>query len=234
MSASPRLTRWFRALCLLSCAGGALQACGGRSDTSDYLFDGQPSAGGSSSASAGTANSGAVSSGAVASGGSRPTPGTGGSSSIAGTSAGGSASMQGGAPGTGGGSSGGAPSGGVGMAGTAAVGGQAGNAPITCGASVCNGFTQTCCATLGGVGCIPKGQACGGAVLDCGASSDCDGNQVCCLTIVGEVGSNSQCKNSCMGMGPGRERQLCSSDADCQNQRRCRDTVFGVSVCTRL
>ena len=234
MPAAPRFTSLFHALCLLTGTGAALQGCGGRSDTSDSLFEGQPSSGGSGAIAGavhgGAVGSGAVSSGGAASGGSRPSSGTAGTSGQAGTGAGGSA--QGGVPGTGG-NSGGMPQGGVGIAGTAA-GGGAGNAPITCGADVCDGSTETCCVTLAGFGCVPQGAACSGAVLECGATSDCVGNQVCCLDIVDAVGSSSRCKSSCTGRGPTRERQLCTTDDDCQNQRRCRDTVFGISVCTRL
>jgi hypothetical protein len=216
------------ALALVCCSFAALQACGGRSDTEAFrLGDELPNGG--------TSNVGASSStGAVSGGGKKPS-GTAGSGTVAGGSSGvgGSGVAQGGAVSVGGKAQGGAAQGGTGVV-TAGTGGTGIGAPITCGGSVCDGLRETCCATLGGLGCIPEDQACNGAVLNCGSSSDCEGNQVCCLSLLGDVGSGSACKDACVGMDAGRERQLCVMDADCRGNRTCRDTVFGVSVCTRF
>ena len=245
MPASTPLARSFRLVSLLSVAFASLQACGGRSDTEDYLFDEAP--GGGTTSVAGTRNVG----------GSRPGGSAGTTSTGAVTGTGGSGAVPGGASGVGGGSSGsaagglpgmggvsqggmaqggmaqgGVAQGGAGVAGSV-TGGQPGS-PVTCGASICSAPAETCCATLGGFGCIPAGQSCAGATLDCGASSDCGGNDVCCLQIVGNSSVGSSCKNNCSGMGSGRERQLCTTDQECQGNRRCRDTVFGVRVCTRF
>ena len=214
-----RVSRPVSALCLVCCAIVALAACGGRSDTEDFRFSDDLSNGGTPS-SGGVQNTGAQSTGGKK-------PGNGGTATtVGGSSVGGMA--------TGGVATGGVGQAGTSFAGAVSMGGSGMVVPITCGNDVCNALTETCCATLGGFGCIPEDRDCGGAVLNCGSSTDCGGNQVCCLHIVGEVGSSSSCKNSCAGMGPGRERQLCTSDDDCGGQRRCRDTVFGVSVCTRF
>jgi hypothetical protein len=214
------------ALALVCCSFAALQACGGRSDTEDFRFSDDLPNGATSS------NVGASSSGG-ASGGKKPS-GTAGSGVVVG----GSSGVGGGGVSVGGKAQGGAAQGGAAQAGTGAVtggvGGTASGAPITCGGNVCDSLSETCCATLAGLGCISEGQACNGAVLNCGSTSDCEGSQVCCLSFVGEVGSGSACKNGCDGMGPGRERQLCVTDADCRGNRSCRDTVFGISVCTRF
>lgn len=227
----PASSRFGRALGLLCCSFAVLQACGGRSDTEDFRFDDDllPSSG----------RGGSNGSGANSSAGKQPGGIAGTSMVVGGTSAGGSGIVQGGTVGfggkaTGGAAQGGVAQGGVGVAGSIATGGTGAIVPLTCGNTVCNSLIETCCATLGGFGCIPEGEACNGAVLHCGAASDCDGNQVCCLRIVDEVGSGSACKDSCQGMGPDRERQLCHTDADCAANRQCRDTVFGISVCTRF
>lgn len=241
MLASSRLGR---ALCVLWCSFAALQACGGRSDMDDYYFsDDLPLSG---SPGIGGANGrGANGSGANSSAGKRPDGAAGAPMMVGGSSGvGGSGIAQGGAISAGGKASGGGPAGGAaqggvgqggsGVAGSVAMGGTGVDAPVTCGNMVCNALIESCCATLGGLGCIPEDQACNGTVLNCGSSSDCGGNQVCCLRFLDEVGSGSECKNNCDGMGPGRERQLCNTDDDCRGNRTCRDTVFGVSVCTRF
>lgn len=229
----PASFRLGSALGLLCSSFAALQACGGRSDTEDFRFTDELPNGGVSGVGASSAT------GAVSSGGKKPT-GSAGSGTVVGGSSGvgGSGVVQGGNVGLAGQGQGGKSSGGVGQAGTGVVMGGVGGTgiadPITCGNTVCDALVETCCATLGGFGCIPEDEACNGAVLNCGSSSDCGGNQVCCLSIIDEVGSGSACKNNCNGMGPGRERQLCVTDADCRGNRTCRDTVFGVAVCTRF
>lgn len=215
------------ALALVCCSFVALGACGGRSDTEDFRFR-------EDLANGGTSNVGASSStGAVSSGGKKPVGMAGSGTVVGGSGVGGSGVVQGGAT-----SAGGKAQGGFGQAGTGAVtagvGGTGIAAPITCGGSVCDGLRETCCASLGGLACIPEDEDCNGAVLNCGSSSDCEGNQVCCLSFIGEVGTGSACKNGCDGMGPSRERQLCVTDDDCRGNRSCRDTVFGISVCSRF
>jgi hypothetical protein len=87
---------------------------------------------------------------------------------------------------------------------------------------------------LGGFGCISQAQECTGATLVCGASSDCGEGLVCCLQLIGEIDATSECKSACTN-GPGRERRLCSDDSECSaNRPFCRDTTFGIRVCTRF
>ena len=231
MPASSRFGRSFCLLCVLSCTFATLQACGGRSDTEDYLLgDGGPIDGPNGFGNGNT--------GASSSGGRSPGPGSAGAPSAGGAATGGSGIPPGGTTGLGGVAAGGASSagaaqGGAGVAGSGAAGG-ADSAPITCGSRVCNAVRETCCVTVAGFACIPEEDACGGAILSCGAAADCSGDDVCCLRVLGEVGSSSACKSSCRGMGPDRERQLCRTDEECAGNRRCRDTVFGISVCTRF
>ncbi len=230
----PASFRLGSALGLLCCSFAALQACGGRSDTEDFRFTDELPNGGANGVGASSPG------GAVSSGGKKPT-GTAGSGTVVGGSSGvgGSGVVQGGNVGVAGQGQGGVPSGGVGQAGSGGVGGTGVGGtgvvvPVTCGNVICDASVDTCCATLGGFGCIPAGQTCNGAVLNCGSTGDCEGNQVCCLSIINDVGSGSACKDACDGMGGGRERQLCGTDADCRGNRKCRDTVFGVAVCTRF
>jgi hypothetical protein len=229
MPARSRLTRPFRALSAICCATFALQACG-RSDVGDYYFDDELPGGGAV-AMGGTNASG----GASSTGGKKPS--TGGSSTTGGSMAAGGSmavggSAQGGAFTMGGAATAGTSQGGFTQAG---AGGTGQAVAITCGDQVCNSLVEACCATLGGFGCIPENQECSGATLNCGSSGDCGGNQVCCLRLVGEVSAASYCKDECAGMGPGRERELCTDDSDCGAERpRCRDTAFGVRVCSRF
>jgi hypothetical protein len=225
-----------------------LQACGGRSDTEDYLFGSDPS---------GATGSGADGSGANASTGARSGEGPGQGEGAEGSGANGSGATGSGANGSGAngsGASGGAVStggkasggtrpmgeageGGTGSGGSGQGGSGTAGAPsgpqVSCGDATCNRLTHQCCAGFGGFGCIPEDQECVGAVLSCTNSDNCPGNTVCCLKVVeADVGSGSQCKAACLGMGPTRERQLCSSDDECPFGI-CRPTVFGISVCTR-
>ncbi len=206
-----------------------LQACGGRSDTEDYLFGSDGS---------GATGTGADGTGASSSSGARPgddEPGQGANGSGAdGSGASGGTSSTGGiaAGGTRPIGDGGVSSGGVGTAGT----GTAGSSPgptMSCGQMTCDTELEQCCAGFAGFGCIPRSEECAGAVLNCTNSDDCAGNTVCCLKVIeADVGSGSECKSACLNMGPQRERQLCQSDDECPF-RHCRPTVFGVSVCTR-
>jgi hypothetical protein len=209
-----------------------LQACGGRSDTEDYVF------GSDGTAATGT---GANGSGATTSTGARPgdDPGQGANGSGAdGSGASGGASSTGGKA-TGGTrpiGEGGVGTAGVGTAGTGQGGSGTAGAPpgpgVSCGGETCTS-REKCCAGFAGFACIPESDECAGAVLSCSNSDDCPGGTVCCLKVIeAEVGSGSQCKAACLGTGPQRERQLCQSDDECPFNH-CRPTVFGVSVCTR-
>jgi hypothetical protein len=225
MPASSLCPRAFRALGLVYCTIVGLQGCG-RSDLDNYYFDDELPGSGAQAAG-----------GASSSGGKKP--GNGGTTSTkGGTTSVGASSAQGGTA-----SSGGVSAGGTATAGAAQGGfGQAGNGvggtgqviPITCGGQTCNALSETCCATLGGFGCISQAQECTGATLVCGASSDCGDGLVCCLQLIGEAHATSQCKSECTN-GPGRERRLCNEDSECSpNRPFCRDTTFGVRVCTRF
>lgn len=214
-----------------------LQACGGRSDTEDYLFGSDPNGatgtgangtGASPSTGAGPGSEGAQGTGANGSGangsGANGSGASGGASSTGGNASGGSGPI-------GEGGVGGSDVGGTGQAGSGSAGAPPGPG-VSCGGATCN-TDQKCCAGFGGFGCIPESQDCTGAVLNCSNSDDCPGSTVCCLKVVeAEVGSGSQCKAACLGMGPQRERQLCQSGDECPFGF-CRPTVFGVSVCTR-
>jgi hypothetical protein len=129
---------------------------------------------------------------------------------------------------------GGTDSGGTGGTGMMGMAGESSGPRTSCGDTTCDALTQVCCAGLGGFGCIAEDQECNGAILTCSNADDCSGNTVCCLRVIGDVVGSSQCKASCqtMGMPQNRERQLCSTDAECPFEH-CRPTVFGVSVCTR-
>jgi hypothetical protein len=220
--------RPFRALCFVAAVLVSVQACGGRSDTEDYLYgDDVPSAGSGGSPGAGASSStggkkpgkaGASGTGASAPGGGNQ--GVGGSISSAGSGV-----TTGGVGATAGIGQGGFAQGGTGVF-----------IPVSCGAETCNAVTQVCCATLGGFGCLPEGQECTGATLLCSTTDDCTDDQVCCLRLIGEANATAQCKDACeAGMGAQRERRLCTSDAECSNNRPfCRDTTFGVRVCTRF
>lgn len=238
--------RSFRALCLLSLGVAGVQACGGRSDTEDWLFDDSPSVGNGGASAGGKRPAGSAGSSSVggkAVGGSSAV-GTGGANAGGASLAGAGGASLAGAGGAGLAGSGGAAHGGVAQGGMPSAGspGSAGepaggashDAPITCGAEICDGSSQQCCATLGGIACLPQAALCSGAVLSCGSSTDCPGNQVCCLSLLGDTGTGSECRNNCPASGSALERQLCSSDAECRGPRRCRDTVLGIRVCTRL
>lgn len=230
MPVPPLSVRALRALLAVSCAFPAVQACGGRSDTEEYLFGADvritvganagsgsggtsTAAGGSPSAVAGQGNStgvGAAVSVSVGGSGSAGLPGTSGNVTVAGGS-----------------------QGGFGAAGVAGAGsaGAANGTPITCGADVCDSELQSCCAGLGGLGCIAKGQACPGAVLGCTTNADC-GEDICCISITGEPDQASSCKARC-DMGTSRDRQLCQVAEDCRPPFRfCTPTIFGVNICT--
>jgi hypothetical protein len=249
MASLPGSAPLLRALVAASCFFPLIGACGGRSDTEDYLFgsDGTISVGASSNSGAGR---GSTSGGTRAGGGSNGTAGRGtitaGSGPI---TMGGSVSVGGGGPipeagepsvggsAVAGSSFGGAVSmGGVGVAGTgtAGTGGKPVVVPISCGNQTCDSSTQVCCAGLGGFGCLAKNKMCNGAVLSCTSNDDCAGNQVCCVALTGDVADASSCKGRCDNMGAGRDRQLCDVDADCLAPFRfCTATIFGINICTR-
>lgn len=222
--------RVLRALVAVSCWLPLVQACGGRSDTEDYLY-------GSDDISLGGA--------AGTTGGSRPVGAAGtpsGTSGVGASSAIGGSVGVAGAPTTGGVSAtGGVATGGTGTAGFGAVAGTLGIAgaagapsgpPVTCGADVCDSASESCCAGLGGLSCVTKGQACAGAVLGCTTNADC-GMDICCISITGDISAASSCKPRC-DMGMSRDRQLCQVDADCRMPFRfCTPTIFGVNICTR-
>lgn len=219
-----------------------LQACGGRSDTEEWLYADLRS-GASSGARAGDTGRGAAGGGPSASAGSGTGVGASGGTGVVGVAG---ASSMGGTPAGGGGpigqagtaigAQGGMAQGGSAQGGNAqgGVGGEPSGPRTTCGESSCDASAQQCCAGLGGFECMDKGSDCNGAVLSCGNSDDCPGAAACCLRVIeAEVGSSSQCKAACVAMGPSRERQLCRSDEECPSGH-CRPTVFGVSVCTRF
>jgi len=254
MAASFRSARALRALLAASCLFPVVQACGGRSDTEDFLFDTDGAisvAGASANAGRGAGSSGGTRAGGVggtiATGATGNTAGaqTGGASAI-----GGSGIIEAGQPGVAGtlaaggnigtGGSSGVAGNGVGGTGVAGAGiaGAGGAAPdqttITCGSDSCNPLTQVCCFS-GGFQCIGEDDACPGAVLNCTTSSDCAGSgQMCCLSITGDAADAASCKMRCDNAGSGRDRQLCEVDGDCQAPfRYCRPTVFGLNICTR-
>ena len=248
MAALPRTFRAVRALCTLTCLFSVIQACGGRSDTEDYLFgaDGSISQGASSSTTAGRpSGSAGTRNGAAGFGATTSTGGngnTGATTSTGGNGNTGATSPMGGAVGVAGTGvvQGGAATAGSGFGGASAGAPTAGAAgmpavvPITCGNQVCDANTQSCCAGLGGFGCIGKNGACNGAVLGCTTNADCAGNGICCISITGDIDAASSCKNRCDNMGTGRDRQLCETAADCQMPFRfCTPTIFGVNICTR-
>jgi hypothetical protein len=234
MASLPQSARLLRALILAACVFPAVQACGGRSDTEDYLFDGdgtisvgassssagrnstagtRPGGGSNGSGGAGVAGGGPTPTGGVSVGGSRPLP-------VAGTT------------GVGGTGAGGTGVGGSGTAGTPA-GGASGTA-ITCGAQVCDSATQSCCAAFGGLTCVGRNQDCAGAVLGCTVNADCAGGGVCCISITGDIDAASSCKARCDNIGTGRDRQLCQTADECLDPfRYCTATIFGVNICTR-
>jgi hypothetical protein len=241
MASSTGSAAFLRALIAASCLLPITGACGGRSDTQDYLFnsDGTISVGASSS----SAGRGSTAGGTPAAGGSNGTGArgtiTGGSGPVGGSiGLGGNQPIGGGAIGFGGTGVGGSGigMGGVGVAGsgTAGVAGNPAVNPITCGQQTCDANTQVCCAGLGGFGCLAKNETCNGAVLGCTTKSDCGGNQVCCVAVTGDVADASNCKDRCDIMSTGRDRQLCDVDADCQAPFRfCTATIFGINFCTR-
>jgi hypothetical protein len=240
MASLLRSARLVRALVVVATLVPLVQACGGRSDTEDYLFgaDGTITTG----ASTGTAGRGSTGGGTRSGGGTSSTAGRNGTAGTGATSFGGAVTMggsgtipQGGVTTTGGsGTVGGAISaGGVGTAGMGAAGGSVSVTPIVCGAEACDAATQSCCAGLSGLSCIGKNRACDGAVLGCTVNADCAGKGVCCISVTGDVSAASSCKMRCDG-GSTRDRQLCQTDDECVAPTRyCTQTIFGVKVCTR-
>ena len=244
MASLPGSARLLRALVAATCLFPIVGACGGRSNTEDYLFgsDGTISVGASSSSggrgsTGGTrAVGGTTGTGGRGSGTSGTGPiGTGGK--VTGIGDGGEPSAGGTGIGVGGAGVGGVGAGGVGVAGsgTAGTGGKPAVVPLTCGAQTCDANTQVCCAGLGGFGCLAKNQTCNGAVLRCTNNNDCAGNQVCCVALTGDVAEASSCKDRCeTNVGTGRDRQLCDVDAECLAPFRfCTATIFGINICTR-
>ncbi len=240
MASLTRSARLLRILIVSTCVLPLVEACG-RSEPGDYLYNSDgtisvaasSSTGGDSATTGGTRNTTGGANGRSGSG-----TGTGGASVGSGGSStpGGGKSSFGGS-GIGGSGKAGSGQGGIGVAGSASAGtgagGEPGN-PITCGQSVCDSSTQSCCVGLAGANCIQKNQACGGAVLGCTLNSDCPGNDVCCIAITGDIRAASSCKARCDNMGNGRDRQLCQADNECLPPFRfCTATIFGVSVCTR-
>jgi hypothetical protein len=227
MSLLPRSARFSRLLLAAAPVLSLVQACG-RSEPGDYLYDDDglpPSSGSGGGSSGGRPSKGGTSSTAGASVGGKGIAGQG----VAGTSIGGT--------GIGGTGVGGTAVGGTSTMGGKASGGAAGEPSppdMKCGAQFCNPSTQRCCAGVAGFSCIANNQDCNGAVLECTAAGDCSGDDICCLTFASPPGSASACRNECTGMGAGRDRQLCSTDAECSGNRSCVATVFGVSVCARV
>jgi hypothetical protein len=237
--------RWVRGLVIAGCLFSLVEACGGRSDTEDYLFgpDGTITQGASASVGgkgvggtrAGTGGNNIGADGGNSFGAVSGVGGTG--FATGGTSAVGGSVSVGGTIGVGGTIS----VGGVGVAGTgvggavtAGAGGMPSGPPITCGAQTCDANKQICCAGFGGFSCLAKNKTCNGATLGCTNSDDCSGAQVCCISITGDADAASSCKTRCDNMSGGRDRELCQVDADCQPPARfCTPTVFGVSICTR-
>lgn len=223
-----------RALLVLCGVLPVVQACGGRSDTEEYLFGDEPITVGASSGSGGNATAGRTGTGGAvgvgASAGIGAAAGVGASAPI-----GGMIGMAG-EPAVGGTGVAGSGTGGVATAGTSGLAGAAGmpsGPPISCGADVCNADTQSCCAGFGGFQCVAKGGQCQGAVLACTSNEDC-GMQECCISITGDADAASSCKARCDTMGGGRDRQLCQADDDCRAPFRfCTPTIFGVNICTR-
>ena len=240
MASLPRSARLLRALVVATCLFPLVQACG-RSEPGDYLYNadgtigqgassstaGRSSTGGTRNGTAGTLGAGANGTGANGTGGN----GTGASGSVGGRgpiSFGGTTTVGGSRPIPQGGE------GGIGVAGTPAMGGTGNVTPISCGDEICTTETQSCCAGLAGLSCVPKGESCEGAVLGCTINADCTGNDICCISITGSVDAASSCKARCDNMGTGRDRQLCQTDDECRMPFRfCTPTIFGVNICTR-
>jgi hypothetical protein len=235
----PRSARVLRALVVVTCLVPLMQACGGRSDTEDYLYGSD----GTITTGARTGTAGRASTGGTrgANGGASSTAGRNGTAGTSATSFGGTVTVGGGGPiqagePATGGTGATAPVGGTGTAGTgiAGAGGAVMVTPVVCGTQVCDAATQSCCAGLSGLSCIRKNQACDGAVLGCTVNADCAGNGVCCISITGDVAEASSCKASCDFMGGGRDRQLCQTDDECAPPfHYCTATIFGVNICTR-
>jgi hypothetical protein len=241
MASLPGSARLLRALVVAACLFPVIQACG-RSEPGDYLYnaDGTISQGASSNTSAGRSSTGGTRNGAAGANGTGAN-GTGAN----GTGANGTGATTGvggrGPIGVGGtiavGGTGTFPEGGEAGTGVGAAAGQGGTGnvtPISCGDEICTAETQSCCAGLAGLACIPKGQSCEGAVLGCTLNADCSGNDICCISITGSIDAASSCKARCDNMGMGRDRQLCQSDDECRMPFRfCTPTIFGVNICTR-
>lgn len=243
MASLPRSARLLRALVVVTCLVPAVQACGGRSDTEDYLFgaDGTITTGARSS----TGGRGSTIGGTRSAGGASATGGRSGTAGTSASSFGGTVTAGGGGPIPHGGSSatggtgivGGATSvgGTISMGGvsTAGAGGGVAVRPIVCGGQLCDPATQSCCAGLSGLSCIGNGQACDGAVLGCTVNADCEGNGICCISITGDISAASSCKARC-DIGSTRDRQLCQTDDECVAPTHyCTPTIFGVNICTR-
>jgi hypothetical protein len=221
--------RLLRALVIASCLFPLLQACGGRSDTEDYLFDGDGTISiGASASTAGRSSTG----GTRPSGGSNGTGGAGVAGSTPNPTGGVSVGGSGPIPGAGTTGIGGNGTAGMPQAGNA-TGGTSGS-PITCGNQVCDSASQNCCAAFGGVTCVGRNQDCEGAVLGCTVNADCAGGDVCCISITGDIDAASSCKARCDNTGTGRDRQLCQSADECRDPfMYCTPTIFGVNICTR-
>lgn len=224
------------------CALLLAQACGGRSDTRDYLFgpDGTIVEAGSSSTAGQAAGGNTAVGGTRTTGGTRSDGGsgvtTGGVGTVGGATVTGGTGPIGGSIGVAGtGTVGGTGVGGTGVGGTIGAAGAPNGPTITCGTSHCDASTQQCCGFgAGGFKCLAAGAACDGASLGCTLPSDCPGNQVCCISLTGDLSDASSCKASCDRMGPARDRQLCETDDDCQPPFRfCTATVFQLKICTR-
>jgi hypothetical protein len=147
---------------------------------------------------------------------------------IPGEDAGGSsgATSSGGA--SSGASSGSSSSGATGDSGTVVVRSDGGADQIACGGGgVCDSTTQVCCATTGGRVCKTIG-TCVGDSLACSGSNSCKKGDVCCeeLTATGTI------RAACVATAcPGGSRQLCTTDAECGDGRRCVRGNDGYAIC---
>jgi len=180
--------------------------CGGSSTNTTPSIDGSTSDGTSMSSSGSDGSAGSLDEG------------------IPGEAAGGSS----GATSSGGASSGGSSSGATGDSGTVVVRSDGGADQIACGAGgVCDSTTQVCCATAAGRACKTIG-TCAGDSLACSGSNSCTKGDVCCeeLTAAGAI------KTACVATAcPGGSRQLCTTDAECGDGRRCVRGNDGYAIC---
>jgi hypothetical protein len=219
-----------RALLACCCVLPLLQACGGRSDTEEYLFGAdEPVTVGASSSIGGSVTAGRPGVGGAV--------GVGASAGVGATSTIGGATSTAGQPSVGGTGVAGSGQGGVAAGGAGGAPGVAG-APdgpsFSCGADVCDADTQSCCGAFGVFQCIAKGGQCQGAVLACTNNADC-GADLCCFSVTGDASAASTCQPRCNTMGGSRDRQLCQVADDCREPFRfCTPSVFGVNICTRF